>query len=98
MKTLNLNEIIKVKLTFKGADIYYHQYDELNKLIKNNGGIPLEPRMPKIDSEGYTEFQLWDFMSLYGEYFKIGMTDSPIQGLNIYIKEETLDDIKEKKQ
>ena len=96
MKSLNLNETIKVKLTVKGADIYYHQYDELNKIIKKNGGFPLEPRMPKIDSKGYTEFQLWHFMELYGEYFHNGMTDSPIQGLNIYIEEETLDDVKEK--
>ena len=96
MKALNLNEIIKVKLTVKGADIYYHQYDELNKIIEKNGGIPLKPRMPKIDSEGYTEFQLWNFMELYGEYFKMGMTDYPIQGLNIYIEEETLDDVKGK--
>lgn len=65
---INLNERIKVKLTPLGAEIYYKQYDELNK---NAGKTVLEPRMPKIDKDGYTEFLLWNFIELYGEH--IGM-------------------------
>lgn len=65
---INLNERIKVKLTPLGAEIYYKQYDELNK---NAGKTVLEPRMPEIDKDGYTEFQLWHFIELYGEH--IGM-------------------------
>ena len=68
---INLNDRIKVKLTPLGAEIYYHQYDDLNKKIKANGGIQLEPIMPQIDKDGYTEFQLWRFIELYGDY--IGM-------------------------
>ena len=87
MKSINLNSLIKVKLTPKGVDIFYHQNDELNKRIKEYGGKQLEPRMPKIDSEGYTEFQLWDFMHIYGEHMKMGL-DTVIKPLNIYIKDE----------
>lgn len=65
---INLNDTIKVKLTPYGAEIYYKQYDELNK---NTGKTVLEPRMPQIDKEGYTKFQLWHFIELYGEH--IGM-------------------------
>lgn len=68
---INLNDRIKVKLTPLGVEIYYHQYDELNKKIKENGGTQLEPRMPEINKDGYTEFQLHHFISLYGEH--IGM-------------------------
>ena len=68
---INLNDQIKVKLTPLGAEIYYHQYDELNKWIKERGGKQLEPRMPEIDKDGYTKFTLWNFMELYGEH--IGM-------------------------
>ena len=68
---LNLNEQVKVKLTPLGAEIYYHQYDELNKKIKENGGTQLEPIMPEIDKDGFTKFTLWHFMELYGEH--IGM-------------------------
>lgn len=65
---INLNDRVKVKLTPLGAEIYYHQYDELNKQIKERGGKQLEPRMPEIDKDGYTKFTLWNFMELYGEH------------------------------
>ena len=65
---INLNEIVKVKLTPLGAEIYYKQFDELNKQY---GREICKPQMPKIDKDGYTEFQLWHFIELYGQH--IGM-------------------------
>ena len=68
---INLNDRIKVKLTPLGAEIYYHQYDSLNKKIKANGGTQLEPIMPQIDKDGYTEFTFHHFISLYGNHIGI---------------------------
>ena len=68
IQKINLNEIIKVKLTPYGAEIYYKQFDELNK---QRGREICKPHMPRIDKDGYTEFQLWHFMELYGAH--IGM-------------------------
>ena len=68
IRKINLNEIIKVKLTPYGAEIYYKQFDELNK---QRGREICKPHMPRIDKDGYTEFQLWHFMELYGAH--IGM-------------------------
>ena len=65
---INLNEPIKVKLTDWGKEIYYHQYDRINQIA---GREVCKPSFPKEDKNGYTEFQLWCFMELYGEY--IGM-------------------------
>lgn len=65
---LNLNETIKVKLTDLGKDIYYHQYDRINAFA---GKEICKPSYPKVDDDGYTEFQLWCFIELYGEH--IGM-------------------------
>ena len=65
---INLNETIKVKLTPLGAEIYYKQFDELNKQY---GREICKPQMPQIDKDGYTEFQLWNFIELYGQH--IGM-------------------------
>lgn len=87
LTNINLNDQIKVKLTPLGAEIYYHQYDELNKNIKANGGTPLEPIMPQIDKDGYTKFTLWNFMELYGQHF--GMCKpNVIEPLNIYFVED----------
>lgn len=84
---INLNHQIKVKLTPLGAEIYYHQYDQLNKTIKARGGTQLEPQMPQIDKDGYTKFTLWHFMELYGQH--IGMCKpNVIEPLNIYCVED----------
>lgn len=68
IQKINLNETIKVKLTPYGAEIYYKQFDELNKQC---GREICKPHMPQIDKDGYTEFQLWNFIELYGQH--IGM-------------------------
>lgn len=65
---INLNEQVKFKLTDFGKDIYYHRFDDVNRLIIKNCGKPLTPRMPETDENGYTEMQLWDFMSVFGEH------------------------------
>ena len=66
---INLNEPIKVKLTDWGKEIYYHQYDRTNQIA---GRKICKPKFPKEDENGYTEFQLWCFIELYGEH--MGMT------------------------
>ena len=68
IQKINLNETIKVKLTPYGAEIYYKQFDEVNKQC---GREICKPKMPRIDKDGYTEFQLWHFIELYGQH--IGM-------------------------
>ena len=68
VQKINLNETIKVKLTPLGAEIYYKQFDELNKQCWRE---ICKPQMPRIDKDGYTEFQFWHFIELYGQH--IGM-------------------------
>ena len=62
---INLNEPIKVKLTDWGKEIYYHQHDRLNQIV---GREICKPQFPKEDENGYTEFQLWCFIKLYGKH------------------------------
>ena len=68
MIKINLNETIKVKLTPLGAEIYYKQFDELNKQYERE---ICKPQMPRIDKDGYTEFQLWHFIELYGKHIGV---------------------------
>ena len=68
---INLNETVKFKLTDYGKDVYYHQFDDLNKRIIKNGGKPIEPHFPKEDENGYCEMQLWGLMELYGNYMSM---------------------------
>ena len=77
MKKLNINEFIKVKLTERGKDIFYHQYDGLNSRLGENG---------------FTEFQLHEFMNLYGRYMINGLP-SVIEDNHIYIYEKDLREV-----
>lgn len=82
---INLNKPIKVKLTDWGKEIYYHQYDRTNQIT---GREICKPKFPKEDENGYTEFQLWHFMELYGEH--IGMTlPNVIEPLEIVYERRT---------
>ena len=78
---INLNDRIKFKLTPFGAEIYYHQYDEINKKA---GRTVIEPHMPKIDKDGYTENTLWAFMELYGNHIGVGKRNV-IDPINIFV-------------
>ena len=65
---INLSEPIKVKLTDWGKEIYCHQYDRTNQIA---GKEICKPSFPKEDENGYTEFQLWCFIKLYGAHIGI---------------------------
>ncbi len=93
MKKLNLNSIVKVKLSDYGKDIYYHRYDEINDRCAKRGAMLLKTSYPDVDNDGYTRFQLWDFMQLYGKYMLLGNNDVGLENLNIYIDEDDLEDI-----
>ncbi len=89
IRKLSLNTIVKVKLTEKGVDIYFHQYDDLI-----DKGIELARMYPDIDEDGYTSFRLWSFMNLYGPYID---TDLPtvIDDICLYIPNDDMDYVNE---
>lgn len=91
LRKLNLNTIIKVKLTEKGIDIYFHQYDDLI-----DKGIELTRMYPSIDDDGFTSFQLWIFMNLYGQYLGCGLPNV-VEDICLYIPDDEMDYVKEKK-
>ena len=63
----NTNNYIKVKLTDAGINAYYHRNDEARAK-----GANLSQSLPYIDEEGYTKFQLWDFIHTFGKYYYPG--------------------------
>ena len=84
---INLNDFIKVTLTDYGKEIYYHRNDEVYEFIKRHGGTPIKPCFPKVDEEGKTKFQLWQFMEIYGKHIGLAKPNV-ILPLDIEIIEE----------
>lgn len=92
MKKLNLNHVVKVKFTDHGKDIYYHQFDGLIQAMEARGVRSITPSYPKVDKNGYSSMQLWQFIELYGPH--IGMCKpNVIEDLYIYIDERDLDEV-----
>lgn len=87
---LNLNCSVKVKLTDLGKDIYYHRFDDFNYRY----GKQLTPSFPKEDENGYSTFQLWHFMQLYGSYMS-ATKPNVILPLEIEMDGEDLEEVTE---
>ena len=91
LKRLYWNDKVKVKLTDHGKDIYYHRFDGLTSTVANvHGARPiLEPSYPKVDEDGYSTFQLWHFMEIFGKH--IGMAKpNVVEGISFYIDDDDL--------
>ena len=77
----NVNDIVRVKLTQVGLNIIRKKEDCYRHL--KISGIKR-----KKDKEGYTKFQLWELMSLFGDHLYNGC-DVPFNPeIKIEIKKE----------
>lgn len=87
--SVNLNSDIYVRLTEFGKSVLKEQYN----LVFKNYPINDKPSFV-VDKDGYTRFQIWDFMRTFGEYAYCGMTKMPYE-MNVIIEEAKLLDKKE---
>lgn len=72
MKQLNINNSVWVKLTPLGKEIYKKHWYEL----LTAGGYVRDLNPPKLRTKkGWTEFQLWELMSIYGEHLHMGSSN-----------------------
>jgi len=74
----NINDMVKVKLTKLGRKIYIDSYTRYG----------LEEPKIVIDVNGYTKFQMWTLMEVFGNY--CGMArELPFEtNIKIMVKEE----------
>ena len=94
--SFNINHIIKVKLTDSGKDILNKHFSKINKYCASLelGYTPTQYAEEYAeDIDGYIQFQLWDFMNIFGSYFMLG---SPvlIQNNDIIFNEDALREVK----
>lgn len=87
---VNINEYIKVKLNDLGIKILREQHEELNQMIKSNGGTGLGDFQLRIDEEGYTKLQMHDFMITFSPHMHMG-SDLPFDANIIVINGTPID-------
>jgi len=71
---VNLNDHVKVRLNDYGMCVYKSFYAKYG----------LDASQLKMDKEGYVEFQLWDFMNVFGNSMHMG--GNPPCDLNVLIQ------------
>lgn len=86
IKKFNFNNYVKVKLTPEGIDIYYHQFDNICNLSPE-----FKRMLPQIDENGFTKFQLWRLMELYGPKL---FSNNAFEEIYLYIDDEDLEEVK----
>jgi len=62
----NLNNYIRVKLTSKGVMRYERYVDGVNDRARERGVTCRMDYKVKIDSDGYSKWQVWEFMKHFG--------------------------------
>lgn len=71
---MNMNEYCWVKLTTFGRAIHRNEFDELNAHYPKAG---LHYIPPETNADGWSRFQLWSLMHLYGKHVYNGQMDLP---------------------
>ena len=70
MKSFNINNIVKVKLTEHGKKMLERDHNEFWGSRGILDKFPYQP--PKEDKDGYVKFQLWNLMDKLGKYCGLG--------------------------
>ena len=65
---ININEMVKVKLTDHGREMLRKNHDEL---WANSGGKPYK-QLYAEDKDGWVTFQMWELMHEFGEHTCMG--------------------------
>lgn len=72
----NINQYVRVRLTETGHKIHKEDYDRIYRNYKKNP-YPYNP--PKEDEDGWSRWQLWTLMELFGSSIHIGINEAPFE-------------------
>lgn len=89
MKSFNINDTVKVKLTEHGKKLLERDWNDFWGSRGKLNEYPYKPKEP--DADGYVRFQLWDLMYKLGKYCGLGC-EPPFETV-ILIDENNLRDV-----
>lgn len=84
LTAFNLNDRIKVKLNKWGFEIWKNDHERHN-FIASETFETIKQRY--TDDKGYSEFQTWDFMRIFGQHFTMGF-NQPLEDMNVFVDVE----------
>lgn len=66
----NMNDIVRVKLTDHGRRLHREYHDNL--FANYLSARPIKYKPIKEDNNGWSEWQLWNLMSIFGKHIYMG--------------------------
>lgn len=69
----NINMYVYVKLKESGYKILREHNAELNNKIMKFGGKGVPYEDPDVDEEGWTKYQMWELMKIFGSSIMLGV-------------------------
>lgn len=70
-KEFNINEYVYVKLTDYGKEILRERRERFNEVLISKGIEPFTTDFIKVDEDGFTQFQLWELMNIFGNFMNV---------------------------
>lgn len=72
----NVNSFIRVRLTDKGVEILRRRHQTLWEMVYAHSSREIPPFRLDTDDEGWTRFQMWDFIQVFGPVTGMGVQES----------------------
>jgi len=85
----NVNEIVRVRLTEHGRKIHRERYRKFNSRLPLTAKNKYTP--PREDSEGWSRWQLWALMEIFGEHCGLLKTE-PFEGIIEFVLQQPCKD------
>lgn len=63
-RPMNVNGYVFIKLTERGKEILKEEHESIKKIFPNAG----EFHLPEEDENGFSRWQLWTLMEMFGRY------------------------------
>ncbi len=64
----NINNYVLVKLTPVGRELHHKEWLDTQAQLRAKGGSGFDYVPPVEDSEGWSQWQLWDLMHIFGKH------------------------------
>ena len=99
MKKINLNSFIYVKLTDYGRQVYIDYHENIisqatvDSYKKRYVEIAKRVLEENTNSNGYSEFQLHEFMNIFGSHMYTG-SENVVENVSFYIKDSDIEEEK----
>ena len=88
--TFNVNSKVLVRLTDRGRELHRRSYQDTIARIPAGLAADNPYKPPKENAEGWTDFQLWELMELFGPHIFLGCEQPFESNIRLLVENEPI--------